>query len=418
MHSAKIAGKLKEQILQFSGELSRGLPKVLSRFVAEMIYGIQARQSVRLTEVSRALAEPISIKKTVERLSRQLGNPRLAQWLTNRLLTRGAGRVRDLTLLILDLSDVHKKYAQKMEHLAMVWDGSEGTKNRGYWTLNVVGAETGSAQIVPLYGRLFSHTAPNFQSENMEICEAIRKVSTKTQKRGIWVIDRGGDRGYLYQYLLHEGLRFIIRARSDRNLLAEQEESVLEAAQGCPMLFDEYVAREDGDREKPRRLEVGYRRVRIPDHPDELGLVVVKGFGREPMMLLTNLRLRRSRKCIWHIVESYLTRWRIEETIRFMKQSYQLEDIRVLTYGRLQNMMALLTVVLYFTAVYLGIRIKLRVLSKHLVRAARRVFGIPDFRLYALADGIKQVLFNRTRGPGTSPRLPPPISFQRLLFQK
>lgn len=101
-----------------------------------------------------------------------------------------------------------------------------------------------------------------------------------------------------------------------------------------------------------------------------------------------------------------------------MKQSYQLEDIRVLTYGRLQNMMALLTVVLYFTAVYLGIRIKLRVLSKHLVRAARRVFGIPDFRLYALADGIKQVLFNRTRGPGTSPRLPPPISFQRLLFQK
>ena len=26
-----------------------------------------------------------------------------------------------------------------------------------------------------------------------------------------------------------------------------------------------------------------------------------------------------------------MTRWRIEETIRFMKQSYQLEDIRVLT---------------------------------------------------------------------------------------
>ena len=44
----------------------RGLPKVVARFVREMIYGIQARQSVRLTEVSRALAEPISIKKTVE----------------------------------------------------------------------------------------------------------------------------------------------------------------------------------------------------------------------------------------------------------------------------------------------------------------------------------------------------------------
>jgi hypothetical protein len=417
MDSARIASKIRAQILQFSGELSRGFPKVLARFVAEMIYGIQARQSVRLTEVSRALAEPIPIKKTVERLSRQLKNPRLARWLTNRLLLRAAGRVRDMTLLILDLSDVHKKYAQRMEHLATVWDGSEKTKNRGYWTLNIVGAETGSAQILPLYGRLFSHTAPDFQSENIELREAIGEVSAKTQKRGIWVIDRGGDRGYLYRYLLHEGLRFIIRVRSDRTILTDREESVLEAAQDCPMLFHEYIAREDGDGEKPRRLEVGYRRVRLPDHQDELGLVVVKGFGREPMMLLTNLRLKRSRKCIWHIVEAYLTRWRIEETIRFMKQSYQLEDIRVLKYSRLQNMMVLLMAVLYFTAIYLGIKMKLRVLSKHLVRAARRVFGIPDFRLYALADGIKQVLFNRTRGPGTSPRQAPPSVFQRLLFQ-
>ncbi len=417
MDSARIASKIRAQILQFSGELSRGFPKVLGRFIAEMIYGVQARQSVRLTEVSRALAEPIRIKKTVERLSRQLQNPRLGAWLGDRLLARAAERVRDMTLLILDLSDVHKKYARKMEHLATVWDGSEKVKDRGYWTLNIIGAETGSAQILPLYGRLYSQKAPDFQSENVELREAIGKVSTKTRKRGIWVVDRGGDRSYLYHYLLHEGLRFIIRVRSDRTVIADEEESVLEVAQNCPMLFHEYIAREDGDEEKPVRLEIGYRRVRLPDHEDELGLVVVRGFGREPMMLLTNLRLKRSRKCVWHIVESYLTRWRIEETIRFMKQSYQLEDIRILKYRRLQNMMVILMAVLYFTAVYLGIKMKLRVLSKHLVRAARRVFGIPDFRLYALADGIKQVLFNRSHGPGTSPRPPTSPFLQRLLFQ-
>jgi hypothetical protein len=37
----------------------------------------------------------------------------------------------------------------------------------------------------------------------------------------------------------------------------------------------------------------------------------------------------------------------VEETIRFLKQSYQLEDIRVLTYVKLQNMMALVTAVAY-----------------------------------------------------------------------
>jgi len=80
MNYARIASKLRVQILQFSGELSRGLPKVARRFVSEMIYGIQARQSVRLTEVSRSLSEPIPIKKTEKRLSRQLGNPELSPW--------------------------------------------------------------------------------------------------------------------------------------------------------------------------------------------------------------------------------------------------------------------------------------------------------------------------------------------------
>jgi hypothetical protein len=56
-------------------------------------------------------------------------------------------------------------------------------------------------------------------------------------------------------------------------------------------------------------------------------------------------------------------------------------------------MMAIPMAVLYFTAIYLGIKVMLSVMSKLLIRAARRGFGIPYFRLYALADGIKQVLF-------------------------
>ncbi len=95
---------------------------------------------------------------------------------------------------------------------------------------------------------------------------------------------------------------------------------------------------------------------------------------------------------------SFLTRWRIEETIRFMKQSYRVEDIRLLTCQRLQNMMAILTAVAYFAMVYLGLRTKLRVLARHVMGASRRLFGIPDFHFYALADGIREYLFGRQTG--------------------
>jgi hypothetical protein len=279
MDCARIAQKLREQMVRFSGELSSGFPKVVGRFITEMVYGVQARQSVRLTEVSRALGEQIPIKKTVERLSRQLGNPKLGTGLTRRLLRLAADRIRETTLLILDISDVHKKYAKKMEHLGKVWDGSEKVKGWGYWMLNILGAEVGSAQVLPLYGRLYSHRAPEFESENIELREAIGQVSEVVGRRGIWVIDRGGDRGYLYDYLLPRRLRFIIRIKGDRHLVAETRGAALEIASGCPMLFHEYIAREDGGEEKPLRLEVGCRRVLLPGRREELTLVVVKGFG-------------------------------------------------------------------------------------------------------------------------------------------
>ena len=61
-------------------------------------------------------------------------------------------------------------------------------------------------------------------------------------------------------------------------------------------------------------------------------------------------------------------------------------------------MMALVLAAAYFAMVYLGIKTKLRVLARHVLKAARRLFGIPDFRFYALANGIRELLFGRQTG--------------------
>jgi hypothetical protein len=47
---------------------------------------------------------------------------------------------------------------------------------------------------------------------------------------------------------------------------------------------------------------------------------------------------------------------------------------------------------MYFACVYLGDRARLRILAHHALRAGRRLFGIPDFRYYALVDWIKRLL--------------------------
>jgi len=393
MEDSMIARRLRDQIVQFSGELSSGLCKPARRFVAEALYGIQAGQSVLLSEIGRALNEPIRLKKTETRLSNELGRVSLADHLLENLLRKGSGRIRKDTLLVLDPSDIAKPYARGMEYLSRVRDGSTGELTSGYWTLKVIGAELDEVKVTPLYGRLYSHIAPDFKSENTEIIRAVDLVSSHTDGRGIWVVDRGGDRRKLYGPLLDRELRFIIRLVGSRHVeCGGQLARAREIALRCPMLYADHVVREKDGKERTYQIAYGYRRVKLPGRREKLTLVVIRGFGEEPLMLLTNVEVKRSRRSCSFILDSYLRRWQIEDTIRCMKQSYDLENVRLLSYRRLQNMMVLALCAMYFAAVYLGDRARVRILAHHALKAARRLFGIPDFRYYALADGIKRLL--------------------------
>lgn len=77
-------------------------------------------------------------------------------------------------------------------------------------------------------------------------------------------------------------------------------------------------------------------------------------------------------------------------------------------YQRLKNLVVLVTAVAYFAATFLGQQMKLRILCEKLLIISQRFFGIPPFRFYALADGIRRIL-----SPGTfSPPPTPPASLQ------
>ena len=411
---ARTAAKMRAHLGEFSGRLCAGLSKPARRFVSEALYGIAARGSVRLSEIGRALEETVSLAKTETRLSRNLGREELRAHVGGAVLREGGTRIGKRTLLVLDIPDIAKPYAEKMQYLARVRDGSTGDIVDGYWLCQVIGVENQAAAIVPLYSALYSQKAPDFQSENEEIKTAFREVSVACGGRGVWIVDRGGDRGELYAPLLDAGQSFIIRNTGQRHLLSGRRKvATADLAETCPMLYATHVVREEKDKEVCRRLDYGFRPVRLPEHPEvPLWLVVVRGLGEKPMVLLTNLPLRKNRKVLWWVVSAYLTRWRIEEAIRFIKQSYDLEDIRVLSYARLRNMAVLVNAVAFFTAVVLGTRIKLEILATHLLRASKRLFGIPDFRLYALADGIREVCARSPRRSQPGAKDPPQLNLE------
>lgn len=398
----QIGSKLRQQIHNFSGELCKGMGKVTSRFVEEAVFGLSASGSVRLTEIGRSLEEDIPLHATHKRLSRNLAESTLGSRIENNVLRLGAGRISKKTLLIVDPTDLQKKYAHKMQYLADVRDASEKTIGKGYWMCDVVGCEVGSNEITPLVQELWSQNAPDFISENKQVLSLVERVRKATGYQGVLVYDRGGDRReFLIPWTRDSSCHYIIRQRGDRNLLYRgNPQSGLSLAESCKTPYSTTVVKEKGGREQVFFIQFGFVPVRLPEHPDRaLWLVVVKGFGRNPLMLLTTEPMRRNRKVLWWIVKAYITRWRVEETIRFIKQSYDIEDIRVLTYDRLKNMAVLVLAASYFAAVWLGPTTRLNILAMHTMNAAKRLFGIPDFRYYAVVDGIKAIFRRIGKGP-------------------
>ena len=75
-------------------------------------------------------------------------------------------------------------------------------------------------------------------------------------------------------------------------------------------------------------------------------------------------------------------------------------------YRRLKNLAVLVTAAAYFAATFLGQKMKLRILAEKLLVISPRFFGIPPFRFYALADGIRRPLSGSRCD--SRPQSPPP----------
>ena len=418
MNDTTAAHRLREQLKRFVGIVFPHVPKPQKEFLGQMFFGIQAGQTTVLSRIARELDEDILLKKTEERLSRHLLAAKLDETVRDAVLAHGAAYVHDDTVVSIDPSDIQKPYAQEggMPFLAKVWDGSKGRvgDNLGYNLCFATATPSMSRRIVPLRMTMWSAKEDGFTSENDKVLGVIRDVARECGKRGIYVYDRGGDGNWLFDFFIAEGLDFIVRLVGDRHLLHwNGKRLAADLAGDCEMKYRQCVTFKSHGKELVVPIEYGSLPVRLPDHPGvELRLVVVKWPRCEkPMMLLTTLRAARSRRSLQQVVEGYLTRWRVEETIRFVKQAYEIEDVRLLRYDRLKAMVAIVLAVAYFAMAWLGLREKLAVLSDHVKRVSRRMFEVPEFFFYAIADGVCRLFtrhgrWNGLDGPDEEPEEP------------
>jgi hypothetical protein len=361
-----------------------------------MLYGVQASKDVKLSNIARTLKEEQSLIKTEDRLSRNLDDEDFTDQINEQIVRLAAPKVTEEMVIAIDPGDIRKKYARSMEFLGRVRDGSEKQIGNGYPLCKAVATDIESKNVIPLYCELYSFLSQDVKSENTQLLKMIDILFKYLEERGIHAMDRGGDRGHLYKKYLGEEKprRFVIRLVNRDLIHKGRRRNCCDLAKVVPTPYETaLIVYEDG-KEKKRTVQYNALQVKLPSFSHKLYLVVVKGFGLEPMMLLTSCAVQINQKeSAWRIVEYYLARWRCDESYRYIKQCYSLEDIRVRSYISIRNIVVLVLAVSYFASVYLGQNIKLKMLVERIFIVSKRFFGVPSFFNYAIADGIYNLLF-------------------------
>ena len=366
----RLGYEIKRDLTDFSKKISHGVKRPQQKFIHQMLYGILAGNKLHLSEIARSLKENITLKKTIDRLSRNLNSFGEKQTVMQDYLSLVKHHIKEgHAVIVIDNSDIAKPASRKLEALSEIRDGSTGEITQGYLTIEAAVLSESGKMPLPVYEKVFSAAESGFVSETYENLCCLESLSENFSKKCVRTLDRGFDANDYYRYFLKRSERFVIRKMS------------------CIP-------------------------VRLCEFPEkELVLTVVYGFGEEPMLLLSNLKMQEKKRLCHIVAKVYLMRWRIEEYFKFKKQQFELEDLRVMSLKSIRSLNLFATL----AAGYIGLTSSVHkdsIFLMELKECSKRIYEVPQFIFYALGYAIERVLSMCRKG--INGLLPKKVKSQQL----
>jgi len=307
---------IQDSIRNNSRLLLKDLTVPQKKTVTETIRGL----FVQGTPILRHLAqnENISAKKQGDKYSYHLGNIELKKKVEASAFNKVRNQMRKTTIIAYDLTDINKEAAKKMEKISRVFDGSKRKTANGY-TLHGLGVNC-------ILLKLEVHEGEQY-TQNQIRKRIVEEYSQKFEQKGIWVFDRGNDDKQFFKFLRHEAeVQFISRLRSNRGVVVKETGAIMKVGNLHVGKYQVYLMNKNNT---DVDLRAEFTLV-ISGHLDD---------EKRPIRLLSSLKHPYSSE---EIVNMYLKRWGIENIFKRGKQKFNLEKIRVLSYEKFVNLIALI----------------------------------------------------------------------------
>lgn len=328
-------------ISHLTGHLTR--PK--TKFIQQFLCGVLFSDDLILTNVASKVPQTSRLTAIAKRFRRHLADSwhLLKQLLLNylQLLSR---RLDVDSLFIVDLSDLAKPYAKKMENLALVRDGDKGCLVTGYWCMEVYALDRDGI-IWPIILWPYSLEAEGQLSENDQVLQILSLLDEYFGEGfGIYVFDRGFDRLNLIEPFLASKRHFIVRQRGDRMVVLDN---------GAHMILSDLVEHLFAQSHN----WLVYKKVYLPAVDKPLHVVAYHKRGYDKAVILLTDMVAENFQLALQIRNRYARRWDCESSIQFLKSKIGLERFAVRRYRSMQGLIFLASLAMAFLS-YLQYRCK------------------------------------------------------------
>ncbi len=374
---------------------SNSLKLPTQKFLKEIIYGILSSRSCIVRKIAQSLDSKITLKKLQERLTYHLDKPELENLLIQTTENIQSKKLKKNSLIIVDPSDIVKKYAKSSEGISRVRDGSDGEWKNGYELLDIVGVNPESSGIIPLVSELYSNEV-DLDSLKNRLFFRLEDLIVFSGNKAVTVFDRGFDDKKVFRFLHENEIPFIIRAKNNRNLIhINESRNILEIAKKVKLkkVF----------KEGKKTIKAGFTNVQIPVDPHPIkknpylvDAQLVVGYitsyknkkGGIFYFLCGNLneRFDSEKEFITFVLQSYKSRWKIEEVHRHVKQDFKWEEIKLQKYQRLKNMNLLLWLAICFVYEMSKFQNFFIREAPNLILDKKKLSDLPKFTYYRISN--------------------------------
>lgn len=337
MDGLRLSKLMISTVLKEVQTVSASAPLPSQKFLGDMLLGLLMAKSVFLSDIARSLRtlRAITFHALHKRLCAGLKSTRWsAMPVHESYLQQLAAHLDKDRLVAVDLGDITKPRARKMPQLTTVHDGSTGELGKG-WLLLQIEAIVGKNRHLPLWLELFTIGKRKYQSVWTVIEKAIRELARHLGTTGLWLFDRGFDSWRFFAFLGRLGIAFLIRVQARRIVkdLSDGRTRTLGQIAERTLVTAPFLWRRKY-RGQALLLRVGVQAVEILETAQPLWLIIVEGYSDHPLLLLTSRPVASAQEAA-RLAKTYLQRWGVEEAGRLVKQVFQLEKLRVLSWAGL-----------------------------------------------------------------------------------